>query len=147
MVWLFTAAFRVLLWFLLTSDGSWLNLSIGLALALLLPQSHPAGQRLGPLMQALGRSLVAIPLAFAEAFALISSRGGDEESWIERPSSGSPEPLVIFLEVFAITMTPFTIVLGLSGHGSSSGYRIHQLRPKRRRRQVGPSPSTPTDFR
>lgn len=124
-------AFRVLLWILLTSDLSGPNLAIGLAVALLLPQAHHRSQALLPALRALVGSLVAIPLAYGEAIALIAGRGREQERWIERSASGSQSPLVIFLEVLAITLTPFTIVLGVTTGAAGPRYRIHELRPQR----------------
>lgn len=129
-----SCAFRLLLWILLTSDLSWLNLAIGLAVALLLPQAHRRRQPLKPVLQALVTSLMAIPLAYGEALALMAGRGEEQERWIERSASGSTSPLVIFLEVLAITLTPFTIVLGVNQADGATRprYRIHQLTPARR---------------
>jgi multicomponent Na+:H+ antiporter subunit E len=122
--------FRLLLWILLTADLSGLNLAIGVAVTLLLPQAQRRRQPLMPVLRALMASLVAIPLAYGEAFALMSARNGEQERWIERSASGSTSPLVVFLEVLAITLTPFTIVLGVSTDGTAPRYRIHQLRPR-----------------
>jgi multicomponent Na+:H+ antiporter subunit E len=77
------------------------------------------------------RSLIAVPLAYGEAFALIGSGDREEESWIERPAGDPRHRLLIFLEVLAITLTPFTIVLGLSNGERGPHYTIHQLRPRR----------------
>lgn len=128
-----SCGFRLLLWILLTSDLGAPNLVIGLAVALVLPQAHHRRQPLLPLLRALVASLVAIPLAYGEAMALIANRGPEQERWIERSASGSTAPLVVFLEVLAITLTPFTIVLGVSSSAAGSRYRIHQLRPGRGR--------------
>lgn len=123
--------FRLLLWGLLTADTSPPNLLIGLGLAVLLPHAGGPGQPLAPLLQALGRSLVAVPQAYGEALALICGGRGEQESWIERPASSTSSRLVVFLEVLAITLTPFTIVLGLDRLEGRPTYRIHQLRPHR----------------
>jgi multicomponent Na+:H+ antiporter subunit E len=82
-------------------------------------------------LRALWRSLIAVPLAYGEAFALIGSGDREEESWIERPAGDPRHRLLIFLEVLAITLTPFTIVLGLSNGERGPHYTIHQLRPRR----------------
>jgi hypothetical protein len=44
---------------------------------------------------------------------------------------------VVFLEVFAITLTPFTIVLGVQSDAHALRYRVHQLLPGRSRGVVG----------
>ncbi|MEN9541083.1 MAG: hypothetical protein RLZZ459_1174 [Cyanobacteriota bacterium] len=131
MVFLLSCLFRLLLWTLLTADLSALNLAIGVGLALLLPHARGPRQPLAPTLRALLRSLIAVPLAYGEALALIGSGDREEESWIERPASDPRHRLLIFLEVLAITLTPFTIVLGLSNSERGPQYTIHQLRPSR----------------
>ena len=128
--------FRLLLWALLTADLSAVNLAIGLGLAILLPHAGGGRQPLGPTLRALLRSLLAVPLAYGEALALMGAGGREVESWVDRPATDPHNRLLIFLEVLAITLTPFTIVLGLSAGGPDSTgprYVIHQLRPARRR--------------
>ena len=131
MVFLLSCLFRLLLWTLLTADLSAVNLAIGIGLSLLLPHARGPRQPLAPTLRALGRSLVAVPLAYGEAFALIGSGDREVESWIERPAGDPRHRLLIFLEVLAITLTPFTIVLGLSNGERGPHYTIHQLRPRR----------------
>jgi multicomponent Na+:H+ antiporter subunit E len=131
MVFLLSCLFRLLLWTLLTSDLSVVNLAIGVGLALLLPHARGPREPLAPTLRALMRSLIAVPLAYGEAFALIGSGDREEESWIERPAGDPRHRLLIFLEVLAITLTPFTIVLGLSNGERGPHYTIHQLRPRR----------------
>jgi multicomponent Na+:H+ antiporter subunit E len=138
MGYVLSCLFRLLLWGLLTADTSATNLLIGLALAVLLPHSRGPGQPLAPLLRALGRSLVAVPLAYGEALALICGGHGEQERWIERPASSASSRLVVFLEVLAITMTPFTIVLGLERLDGRPSYRIHQLRPHRANKESRP---------
>ena len=131
MVFLLSCLFRLLLWTLLTADLTAVNLAIGIGLSLLLPHARGPRQPLAPTLRALGRSLIAVPLAYGEALALISSGDREEESWIERPAGDPRHRLLIFLEVLAITLTPFTIVLGLSNGERGPHYTIHQLRPRR----------------
>lgn len=123
--------FRLLLWGLLTADTSPPNLLIGFGLAVLLPHARGRRQPLAPLLRALGHSLMAVPLAYGEALTLICGGPEEQESWIERPASSTSHRLVVFLEVLAITLTPFTIVLGLHRVDGQPTYRIHQLRPQR----------------
>ena len=127
--------FRLLLWALLTADLGAVNLSIGLALAILLPHAGSGRQPVVPTLKALLRSLAAVPLAYGEAIALIGAGGRESESWVQRPATDPHNRLLIFLEVLAITLTPFTIVLGVSAGGPDEPgprYVIHQLRPGRR---------------
>ncbi len=131
MVFLLSCLFRLLLWTLLTNDLSAVNLAIGVGLVLLLPHARGPREPLAPTLRALWRSLIAVPLAYGEALALIGSGDREEESWIERPAGDPRHRLLIFLEVLAITLTPFTIVLGLSNGPRGTHYTIHQLRPSR----------------
>jgi multicomponent Na+:H+ antiporter subunit E len=146
MGYLLSVVFRLALWGLLTADISAINLLIGLALALLLPHAQGPRQPLRPLLRALGRAMVAVPLAFAEALALIQAGGSEEETWLHEPASGGGQRLVIFLEVLAITLTPFTLVLGLSQLDGRDVYTVHRLGPKARR-QAGELPTATPEGR
>ena len=55
--------FRLLLWVLLTGETSGTNQLFGLLVAILLPRAHHHGDKVAPLIRALGQSLVAIPQA------------------------------------------------------------------------------------
>lgn len=138
MGFLLSCLLRMLLWYLLTADSSAVNLLIGVALALLLPHAQGPRQPLGPLLRALWRALVAVPQSYGEALALIAG-GSEQERWLEQPASPPSQRLVIFLEVLAITLTPFTLVLGLSRVDGLPVYRIHQLRPLPRQSRRAPS--------
>jgi multicomponent Na+:H+ antiporter subunit E len=131
-----TIAFRLALWCLLTADPRPVNLAIGLAVALLLP-SH-RGHELPPrkLAAAVGRTLRVIPQAYAEAFRMMRIPHG-QERLMEIPASEPVGPgraqgahgLLVFLEIFRISFTPLTLVLGISGDGRR--YRLHLLEPNR----------------
>ncbi len=131
MTWTLTTAFRLGLWFLLTSDASPLNLAIGLLVAVLLPRSRRLRRSRAGLGRALLGALAAVPQAYLEAAALVGA-SAEQEQVIEQPSHSRGDPLVMFLEVLAITLTPFTLVLGLSPGDGSPLYRVHSLRPLRR---------------
>ena len=118
---------RLMLWFLLTNDHSTSNLMIGLVLALLLPRPSTRSLPLRDLLSALGRILITVPQAYGEALALILSPEAGEREILE-PATGRGTPLLMFLEVFRLTLTPFTVVLALEE--SPARYRIHQLRPR-----------------
>lgn len=138
MGFLLSCLLRLLLWYLLTVDSSAVNLLIGVALALLLPHAQGPRQPLGPLLRALWQALVAVPQAYGEALALIGG-GREQERLLEQPASAPSQRLVIFLEVLAITLTPFTLVLGLSRLDGRPIYRIHQLRPLPENSRIAPS--------
>jgi multicomponent Na+:H+ antiporter subunit E len=123
---LLTIVFRLALWCLLTSDLSRLNLLIGLVVALLLPRARARPLHLRALLRATTRSLLAIPQAYGEALRLIVAPAVLEREASE-PATDRTLPLLVFLDVFRITLTPFTIVLGLEDDGRR--YRIHSLMP------------------
>ncbi|MCP9820771.1 Na+/H+ antiporter subunit E [Synechococcus sp. Cruz-9H2] len=123
---LLSIGFRLALWCLLTSDLSWLNLLIGLVVALLLPRARSRPLPLRALLLATSRSLLAIPQAYGEALRLIFAPAVEEREASE-PATDRALPLLVFLDVFRITLTPFTIVLGLEDDGRR--YRIHSLMP------------------
>ena len=71
-------SFKLMLWFLLTADSSLVNIAIGVAVALLLPQfgasQHRGTSTFGLLkvwLQMLGRIAIAIPQAYFEAFEMM----------------------------------------------------------------------------
>jgi len=66
---------------------------------------------------------MALPEAYGEAIQMLSRHHGRERLAIV-PGSGSRSSLVVFLEVFLITLTPLTIALGRLPDGS---YQVHRL--------------------
>ena len=134
MITVFTLSLRLLLWILLTGDLRAFNLLIGLAVAVLLPRTHRHREPIRPLLRALGEATIAIPTAYGEAFALILAAGHEQSACTERIAARKATPAVIFLELLAITITPFTLVLDLHrverpGRHPELRYRIHRLRP------------------
>ena len=131
-----TIAFRLLLWCLLTSDLRPVNLAIGLIVAFLLPSDRGPGLTPRQLAAAVGRTLRVIPQGYAEAFRMMRVPHG-QERLVETPASEAVGPgrargahgLLVFLEIFRISFTPLTLVLGISGDGRR--YRLHQLEPNR----------------
>ena len=124
---LLTTALRLAIWLMLSGDMGRANVMIGLAVALLLPRARSQPLSLRELVAALGRCLLAIPQAYAEALALMLG-GEPVEREVLQPATDRPAPLLVFLEVFRITLTPFTIALGLAADGSH--YRVHTLVPR-----------------
>jgi multicomponent Na+:H+ antiporter subunit E len=78
------------------------------------------------LLRATASSLLAIPQAYLEALRLIFAPAVVEREASE-VATDRAQPLLVFLDVFRITLTPFTIVLGLEDGGRR--YRIHSLMP------------------
>ena len=125
-----TVALRLLIWLLLTGDPGLVNVLIGVLVALVLPMSRRSRRLpLRQLLAALRDSLLAVPQAFTEGLALL--RGGRrlEEGLETQRFSDSGSALLIFLEVFRVTLTPFTIALGLDAGGQA--FRVHRLAPRR----------------
>ncbi|MFB2979519.1 Na+/H+ antiporter subunit E [Microseira sp. BLCC-F43] len=115
--------FRLTLWFLLTANGSVENIIIGIVIALLLPRTYTAPERLKDFLQVLGKILLAIPQAYIEAFEILLRPHNHEDVILERvPSKRSPR--LIFLDVFLITFTPKTIVLKYNEEG---WYEVHRV--------------------
>jgi multicomponent Na+:H+ antiporter subunit E len=136
MITTLSLGFRLLLWVLITGDLRPLNLLIGVTVALLLPRAHHHREPIAPLVRALGNAVLAIGMAYGEAIALILANGREQCDCTEHKVSRCATPLVIFLELLAITITPFTLVLDLDRLERSSErpqlrYRIHRLRPER----------------
>lgn len=123
-----TVALRLLIWLLLTGDLDRVNVLIGVLVAVLLPMSRRSRRMpLRQLLLALRNSLVAIPQAFAEGLALLRSGSTLTETLETQDFRNSGSALLIFLEVFRVTLTPFTIALGLDSEGRA--FRVHRLAP------------------
>lgn len=118
---------RLIIWFLLTADLSWINILIGLGVALLIPRkfTHP-----GPIkdwLRALWEIVVAVPQAYIEAIAMILRPHQYESLTMERVKPGRT-PGLIFLDIFLITFTPKTIVLKYHDEG---WYEVHRVGRRR----------------
>ncbi|MGB5135345.1 MAG: hypothetical protein WBN89_09255 [Prochlorococcaceae cyanobacterium] len=128
-------AMRMLIWLLLTADPDELNVAIGLAVSLALPLPRRV-RSLTPaqLWRALAASVAAVPQAYSEAVQLLLHRRLEESVVHDEPAraSGRPSSVLVFLDVFRITITPFTIALGLDDGGRS--YRVHHLVVEEERR-------------
>lgn len=127
---LITVLLRLLIWLLLSADLSTLNVVIGVLVALLLPMARrprPLPPRL--LLRALRDSLLAIPQAYGEALVLLLQRRPWQERLESQPWSAQGASLLIFLEVFRITLTPLTIALGIEQPGARA-CRVHRLVPQ-----------------
>ncbi|CBN56586.1 MULTISPECIES: Na+/H+ antiporter subunit E [Kamptonema] len=116
---------RLTIWFLLTSDLSVENIIIGLLIAFLLPRSYKSSVRLQDWLKMLGKILIAIPLAYLEAFEIIIRPHNREDIIMERAKL-KRSPLLIFLDVFLITFTPKTIVVRYNQEGY---YEVHRISP------------------
>lgn len=118
---------RLMIWFLLTNDLSLTNSLIGLAIALILPHGPRGTAALKDWAKSIGNALLGIPIAYAEAIELIFRPHLYEEVTLEQvPPRRTPG--LIFLDIFRITLTPKTIVLGYNKKG---WYTVHRVRRRR----------------
>jgi multicomponent Na+:H+ antiporter subunit E len=118
---------RLTMWLLLTSDLSPENIAIGAIISLILPNSRESIGTLRDWLQALGKIVMAIPIAYIEAIEMIFRPHQAEEIEIERvPPNRSPG--LIFLDVFLITFTPKTIVYKYTQDG---GFEVHRVKRRR----------------
>lgn len=124
-----TIALRLMIWFLLTADFSLTNILIGLAIALILPHGPRGAATLRDWATSLGKVILAIPIAYAEAIELIFRPNLYEDITLEQvPPRRTPG--LIFLDIFRITFTPKTVVLRYDKRG---WYIIHRVNPRRKR--------------
>ncbi|MEB3828309.1 cation:proton antiporter [Phormidium sp. CCY1219] len=115
---------RLVIWFLLTADLSLPNILIGVAIAFLLPHNHKIKGELKDWLRALGEIIVAIPIAYKEAFEIIVRPHNEEVVTLQRVPPRRSAGL-IFLDIFLITFTPKTIVLKYHKEG---WYEVHRVR-------------------
>ena len=125
---LITVALRLLIWLLLSADITLINFLIGLLVAMLLQM----GRRSRPLppqqlLASLFSSLAAIPQAYIEAMQLLLGGKALEERLESQRFIGPRSALLVFLEVFRVTITPLTIALGIEPEGRA--FRVHRLAP------------------
>jgi multicomponent Na+:H+ antiporter subunit E len=113
---------RLSLWLLLTANLSWLNIAIGVVIALLLPAISNAKEPLHVWPRMLWKLLIMIPQAYKEAFEMLIWPHRHEA--IVRESAQSRSPQIIFLDVLLITFTPKTIVLK---HDPKGWYEVHRV--------------------
>jgi multicomponent Na+:H+ antiporter subunit E len=118
---------RLTMWLLLTSDLSPENIAIGIVISLILPTSRESIGTVRDWLQAIGKIVKAIPIAYIEAIEMIFRPHQREEIEIERvPPNRSPG--LIFLDIFLITFTPKTIVYKYTQDG---GYEVHRVKRSR----------------
>jgi multicomponent Na+:H+ antiporter subunit E len=120
-------ALRLAIWFLLTANLSAVNILIGLSVAWLLPHRKQALGTLKEWLRVLGQILMAIPLAYVEAFEMILRPHQREDISLERVRPRRTSGL-IFLDIFLITFTPKTIVLK---YHEAGWYEVHRVTSRR----------------
>lgn len=128
----FDIAFKLVLWFLITTDVSLANCLIGGAVALLLPSVSTTSAissltHIKLWLQMLGKIFLAIPRAYIEAFDMILHPHKVEEITIEKVSA-RPTRGLIFLDIFLITFTPKTIVVDyFTSEDGCGSYVVHSI--------------------
>ncbi len=115
---------RLAIWFLLTADGSWANILIGVTISLLLPRRYTAPAVWKDGLRVLWEIMMAIPIAYAEALEMMVRPHNAEEVVLEQVKPNR-SPGLIFLDIFLITFTPKTIVLK---YHEAGGYEVHRVR-------------------
>ncbi|MFM2064632.1 MAG: hypothetical protein RLZZ507_4303 [Cyanobacteriota bacterium] len=116
---------RLTIWFLLTSDFSTINIIIGVIIAFLLPRGYTSRAKLTEWVKVLGQVLIAILVAFKEAFEIIL-RPHHQEEIIKEEVKHKHSSLLVFMDIFLITFTPKTIVLN---HNDEGFYEVHLIKP------------------
>ncbi|HIK07245.1 MAG TPA: Na+/H+ antiporter subunit E [Trichormus sp. M33_DOE_039] len=119
---------RMVIWLLLTANISWINILIGVIISLLLPRGVTSPDKLKDWLQVIIKTLVAIPVAYLEAFEIIFRPHQHEEIILERVKP-KRSPRLIFLDIFIITFTPKTIVTRYRQEG---WYEVHQIQTRKK---------------
>ena len=120
---------RLAIWFLLTSDFSLANITIGIFMAIIMPPSYKKpGGKSKDWLRVLGEAIVAIPQAYIEALQIMI-RPHNQEEIVKEKVRPNRTPGLIFMDIFVITFTPKTIVLKYSQEGH---YEVHQVRRRRK---------------
>jgi multicomponent Na+:H+ antiporter subunit E len=115
---------RLTIWFLLTNDFSWINIAIGIIIALILPNSYTSSEKFKDWLKVIGKIFIAIPQAYIEAIEIIF-RPHLKEDIVRERVSPERSPRLVFLDIFLITFTPKTIVLKYNEDG---WYDVHRIR-------------------
>lgn len=124
---IFNLILRLTIWLLLTNNFGLLNFSIGLAIALLLPQSKTSPEKIKDWLEVLWKIIKAIPQAYLEAIQIML-RPHDQEDIVRERVKPKRTPGLIFLDIFLITFTPKTIVTKYDERG---WYEVHRVNRKR----------------
>ncbi|MFM7408194.1 MAG: Na+/H+ antiporter subunit E [Cuspidothrix sp.] len=115
---------RLTIWFLLTADFSTTNIIIGVIIALILPRGYTSRAKLTEWFKVFCEVIVAILVAFKEAFEIIINPHNHEEI-IREKVKHKHSSLLVFMDIFLITFTPKTIVLN---HDEDGFYEVHHIK-------------------
>lgn len=119
-------AARLGVWLLLSGDGRLRNTLLGLLIAVLLPGLPRTSLPLGPLLA----QLIAVPAlivdAYRQAFAMVAEGYQQRlRQWDMPLPPSARHPLIGFLWLLRVTLTPRTVVLA----ARPDRLRIHQSDP------------------
>ncbi len=114
---------RLIIWFLLTSDLSLVNIIIGVAIALIIPHEAARLPILKDWIRVFWEIIIAVPVAYFEALEIMIFPH-KKEAFLRRRVRPNRTPGLIFLDIFLITFTPKTIVLSYQEDG---WYKIHSV--------------------
>jgi multicomponent Na+:H+ antiporter subunit E len=120
---------RLTIWFLLTADFSITNIIIGVIIAFILPRGYTSRAKLTEWLKVLRQIIIAIPVAFMEAFEIMFRPHKEEEIIMEKVKHNRSS-LLVFMDIFLITFTPKTIVV--KHHEEEGSYEVHYIKPRRR---------------
>ncbi len=120
---------RLLIWLLLSSDLSPLNIFLGVMIALILPNHYTKPEQFKDWLEVLKQLIVAIPQAFWEAIEIMIFPHNHEEMVIEKVKPRRSR-ILIFLDIFLITFTPKTIV---TKYNESGWYDVHRITRRKNR--------------
>ncbi|WP_066376418.1 MULTISPECIES: Na+/H+ antiporter subunit E [unclassified Anabaena] len=120
---------RMVIWLLLTANVSLTNIVIGVVIALLLPRGYTSREKLKDWLEVLIKTIVALPVAYLEAFEIMFRPHEEEQLILERVKP-KRSPGLVFLDIFIITFTPKTIVFKYLEEG---WYEVHQIQRRKQR--------------
>jgi multicomponent Na+:H+ antiporter subunit E len=123
-----TLALRLGIWFLLTADLSFVNIVLGITIALLLPGKPKRPIALRDWLRAIGRFLVVLPQAYFEAVEIILFPHNEEAITLE-PTEPRRAAGLVFWDIFLICFTPKSIVMN---YHEAEGYQVHWVRRRSR---------------
>lgn len=119
---------RLGFWLMLTSDFSFMNITIGVLAALVLPRKQGPRLPLLAWLKGAWKVIKLLPIAYLEAFSLLIHSHTEEGVITPHEGMGS-NPWQLFLEIFLINFSPKSIVLQVDKYRR---IHIHQIRQRNR---------------
>jgi multicomponent Na+:H+ antiporter subunit E len=122
----FNFLFRLLVWFLLTANFSLINIGLGVAIALVLPNGFRIKGSAKEWLLAIAKIGWSVPLAYIEAIQMMLKPHKKQEIIVQEIKPNRC-PELVFMDIFQITFTPKTIV---TNYDPEQGYAVHRVRPE-----------------